>query len=150
MKLTPNFTVEELSISETATRHGISNDPGPAELANLLRLAVTLEDVRTLLGDRPVIVTSGFRAPGVNRLVGGAANSDHPRGLAADFICPGFGSPLQICATIEKSRAIEFDQLIFEGTWVHLSVPAQGRQARQQVLTAYFGAKGTTYLKGLP
>lgn len=150
MRLTPHFTVEELTVSETAARHGISNDPGPAELANLLRLAVLLEDARTVLGDHAVLVTSGFRAPGVNRLVGGAANSDHMGGRAADFICPGFGSPLLVCTAIVKAREIEFDRLIMEGTWTHISVPADGMAARREVLTAHFGARGTTYTKGLP
>ncbi|HKR44555.1 MAG TPA: D-Ala-D-Ala carboxypeptidase family metallohydrolase [Paraburkholderia sp.] len=148
MRLSPHFSLDELIQSETATRHGISNQPGPAELDNLVRLADVLELVRTLLRGRPMLISSGYRAPGVNRLVGGAPNSDHMSGRAADFICPGFGSPLHVCRAIDAS--IPFDQLIFEGTWVHLSIPAEGRDARRQVLTAHIGSGPVTYTSGLP
>ncbi|WP_233866553.1 D-Ala-D-Ala carboxypeptidase family metallohydrolase [Paraburkholderia adhaesiva] len=149
MKLSPHFTLEELTQSETATRHGISNQPGPGEMDNLVRLADELEQVRSLLGDLPVLISSGYRSPGVNRLVGGAANSDHMSGRAADFICPGFGTPLQVCRAISQSP-IRFEQLIMEGTWTHFSVPALDAGARRQVLTAHFSSNGrVTYTPGL-
>ncbi|MEX3950632.1 D-Ala-D-Ala carboxypeptidase family metallohydrolase [Paraburkholderia sp. EG287A] len=150
MRLSPHFSLDELIQSETATRHGISNQPGPAELDNLVRLADVLELVRTLLHGRPMLISSAYRAPGVNRLVGGSATSDHMSGRAADFICPGFGSPLQVCRAIDADASIPFEQLIFEGTWVHLSIAAEGRDVRRQVLTAHFGSGSVTYTSGLP
>ncbi|ADG20410.1 Peptidase M15A [Paraburkholderia atlantica] len=147
-RLTDHFTLEELTQSETATRRRIDNTPSPAIVENLTRTAQTLEQVRALLCSRPVLVSSGYRSPALNTAVGGAANSAHMTGLAADFICPGFGSPLEICRKIAASN-IPFDQLIQEGTWVHIGLAPGGQKARQQVLTANFGVGGTTYTNGI-
>lgn len=146
--LTAHFTLEELTASDTARRRGIDNTPAAAVRANLHRTAETLERVRDLLGGRPVIVTSGYRAAALNRAVGGVPNSAHLSGLAADFICPKFGAPLDICRAISAS-SIEFDQLIQEGTWVHIGLAANGAKSRRQVLTASFGSTSTTYSEGL-
>jgi zinc D-Ala-D-Ala carboxypeptidase len=125
--LTSHFTLAELSV----TRHG-DNAPPPVVVERLRAVtAPMLEQVRTLLGDRPIIVTSGYRSPAVNTAVGGVATSAHLTGYAADFICPAFGTPLEVCATISRST-LDFDQLIQEGTWVHLSVDPR---MRREVLT---------------
>src|SRR5690606_25284898 len=113
MKLSKHFTLEELTRSATAQRLGLENSPTVRELANLMRLAAVLEDVRRALGHRPILVTSGFRSEAVNKAVGGSATSAHRLGLAADFTCPTFGAPLAICEAIAASD-IEFDQLIHE------------------------------------
>lgn len=153
-KLSPNFYLSEFTHSEAASRRGLSNAPSALALANLVRLAGALEWVRALLGGVPIAISSGYRNATVNVLVGGSLNSAHLTGLAADFCAPGFGTPLEVARAIEAS-SIEFDQLICEGTWVHLGLVrvAKGLPApvaRQQVLTAVFsrGAK-TTYLPGL-
>ncbi|WGS46059.1 D-Ala-D-Ala carboxypeptidase family metallohydrolase [Burkholderia sp. JSH-S8] len=146
--LTAHFTLEELSASDTARRRGIDNTPSAAVAANLRRTAEALERVRDLLGARPVIVTSGYRSSALNHAVGGVPNSAHLAGLAADFVCPRFGAPLDICRAISAS-SIEFDQLIQEGTWVHIGLAAVGAKPRRQVLTASFGSTSTTYSEGL-
>lgn len=111
--------------------------------------AAMLEDVRIVLRDRAITVTSGFRSVAVNELLGSHVTSGHCQGLAADFICPMFGSPRLVCEAIVES-AIMFDQLIYEGSWIHISTVARGKKPRRQVLTAVFktGAP-TTYLNGL-
>lgn len=137
MNLTPNFSLEEL----IATAHrGIDNTP-PADVREHLKvLAEHLEAVRTLLG-HPMHVNSGYRSSILNATVGGATFSAHMSGYAADFICPGFGRPLTICRTIVES-GMQFDQIIQEGTWVHLSfAPAM----RRSVLTK----AGSGYKSGL-
>jgi len=139
MNLTPHFTLEELTASQSAARLGLDNTPPAEMLAALKRTAQLLEEVRALLG-KPVLVSSGYRAPAVNRAVGGAANSAHMLGCAADFSCPAFGSPLDICRAIARS-GIAFDQVIHEfRAWVHI---AWAPHPRRQVLT--IDSAGTRY-----
>ncbi|VVE74031.1 peptidase M15 [Pandoraea captiosa] len=147
-ELTAHFTLDELTHSQTADRRGIDNSAPDDIVANLTRVAHALERVRVLLGSRPVTISSGYRSPDLNRAVGGARNSAHLYGLAADFICPGYGTPLQICKAIAASN-IDFDQLIQEGSWVHLGLAKAGEKARRQVLTANFSSGAATYREGL-
>ena len=126
--MTPNFTLAELTRTDT----GLPNTPDADQLANLERLAATLERVRRVLGDNPLRVTSAFRSRAVNKAVGGSPTSAHVLGLAADFTCPRFGPPLAVCQAIEAA-GIEFDQLIHEyGQWIHLGI---GPRKRSQLLT---------------
>ena len=146
--LSPHFSLAELSASNMGTRHGLDNTPGSAEIANLKRLSATLEQVRAQLYNAPLQISSGYRSPRVNALVGGAANSAHLQGLAADFIAPGYGRPRAIAKAIAAS-GIAFEQLIFEGTWVHLAIAAPGRVSRGEVLTATFSNGKAIYRKGI-
>lgn len=148
VQLTRNFYLSEFTRSEMATRLGIPNAPDPISIANLFQVATMLEKVRTLLGDKIITVTSGFRCVTLNKAVGSGSTSDHLTGSAADFICNSFGNPLQVCAAIVKSD-IPFGQLIYEGTWVHMSLPNRGAK-NGEVLTAKFtpGQKAV-YLQGL-
>ncbi|MGA0569628.1 D-Ala-D-Ala carboxypeptidase family metallohydrolase [Variovorax sp. VNK109] len=147
--LSPHFHLSELTFSEKAARLGIRNEPNGAQLENLRRLAQVLEVVRSNLVGNPILVSSGFRNPQTNAAVGGARFSAHLDGRAADFICPGFGSPKAICQQL-VTNGVVFDQLIYEGTWVHIGIPVLGERPRQQVLTAIFErGKETTYLKGI-
>lgn len=148
MNLTDHFVLSEMTQSETAARRGIDNSPSPAIVERLKRTAQTLEQVRTLLGAKPILISSGYRSPALNKAVGGASNSAHVQGLAADFTCPGYGSPLAICKRLVEVR-VEFDQLIQEGTWVHIGLAPAGQRPRQQVLTAHFGGGATRYSTGL-
>ena len=143
-RLSHNFSLAELTHSETAVRKGLNNEPGAEVLENLKFLAMSLEQVRSLLG-APIMVSSGYRSTEVNAAVGGSANSAHCRGLAADFIAPAFGNPLDIATEIAASD-LAWDQLIHEGKWIHLSVAPT---MRRQVLTAHFDNGRVRYTAGL-
>lgn len=135
MKLTPHFSLDEFIQSNTAHQHGISNEPTPAHLENIRQVAAALEVVREMFGGRAVVISSGYRNPQVNRLVGGVANSAHALGFAADFHVAGF-SDLEVARRIRdqgRNHGLRWDQLIYErGRCVHLSV---GPQFRQHVLS---------------
>lgn len=148
-RLSPHFTLAELTVSNEGDRAGLRNVPVGTVIDNLARLATCLEGVRTLLFNAPILVSSGYRSPAVNNLVGGSYKSAHMQGLAADFIAPQYGRVRAICEAIRDS-SIQFDQLIFEGRWVHLAIPASGKIPRRDVLTAVFrGGQAPQYLKGL-
>jgi len=142
-QLTEHFTLEEFTDSQTAARMGINNVPpmGSPERANLQRTAEVMEKVRTLLGNKPVLISSGYRSPQVNKAVGGSTSSAHMSALAADFSCPGFGTPLHICKHLHSHmKELGIDQLIHEyDTWVHLGL-TQGAP-RHMALT--IDSKGT-------
>ncbi len=141
MSLTKHFTLKELTASDIAARHGIDNTPtSPLILKNLKILAEGLEHVREVLG-KPVIVNSGYRSTMVNTLVGSKPTSQHTKGLAADFICPAFGTPKEIVKKIVSSD-IEYDQVILEfDRWVHISFCEEGYKPRKQALI--IDGKGT-------
>jgi zinc D-Ala-D-Ala carboxypeptidase len=124
--LTPHFTLEEFTDSQTAARKGIPNVPpvGSPERANLKRTADVMEEVRSLLNNHRVLISSGYRSPAVNAAVGGSKSSAHMSGLAADFSCPDFGTPRQICKELEPHmKKLGIDQLIYEyDSWVHLGL----------------------------
>ena len=143
-QLTDHFTLEELTFSSTAVSRGIDNT-APEDVAEHLKtLAATLEEVRALLGF-PIHIDSGYRCPELNQLVRGVPTSAHVTGYAADFICPQFGIPLEIVKKIAAS-GIKFDQMIQEGTWVHLSMAPT---MRREVLTAHFVDGKATYQRGI-
>lgn len=148
-RITADFTFGEFLRSEVAVRHGLDNTPSATALANILTvLAPGLQRIRDELVV-PVQITSGYRAPAVNKAVGGAPSSQHQLGLAADFIAPRFGSPRTIARHLQPlMEPLRIDQLIFEGTWVHVSFDAT--QPRHQALTAHFQAGGgVTYAEGI-
>lgn len=123
------FTYQELISSQEATRKRLNNTPTGTALTNLAATSFKMEAIRKLLG-KPIIVSSGYRSPAVNRAVGGSPTSAHSLGYAVDFFCPQYGSPLKICKAIVASGT-KFDQLIEEGTWVHISFDPRMRQSVQ-------------------
>lgn len=133
MKLTNNFTLEELTHSDTAARLGLDNTPDEKVKANLVRLARLLEEVRAIL-KRPIMVNSAYRSPKVNAAIGSKTTSQHCLGCAADIRVPGL-TPNDIVKEIIKTN-IEFDQLIREfDAWVHISIPNNfADKPRRQVL----------------
>jgi hypothetical protein len=152
MKLSPNFTLHEMTKSETALRLGLSNEPGEAEIQNLTTLCEkVLQPVRDHFA-RGVKVNSGFRHPDVNKAVGGSTTSDHCKGFAADIEIPGVPNA-ELAQWIADN--IEFRQLILEfytpgipdSGWVHVSYNPD--DLKKQVLTATKQNGKTVYLPGL-
>lgn len=147
MQLSEHFSLAELTVTET----GLENSPVGDELENLYRLVEVLEQVRFELG-HPVIISSGYRSPSVNGIVGGSKSSAHLKGLAADFSCPGFGTPKEICIALIDA-GLKWDQLILEykdgthnkgGDWVHIGL--RPGTERQMVMTRLTGGR---YVPGL-
>ena len=120
MKLSPHFSLEELTHSDIAVRLGIDNTPTVEIIDNLTFLAGELEYVRDILG-HPMLVSSGFRCNALNDHLGSKRTSSHTQGLAVDFICPSFGNPHSVVSAIVMAN-INYDQVILEyDRWVHLS-----------------------------
>ena len=119
MKLSPNFTLEEL----THTDHRqFDNTPNATEIANLTRLAALLEQVRTEIGNKPIMVNSAFRSKQVNDAVGSKDTSQHRLGCAADIRVPGM-TPDEVVKKVIASD-IGYDQIIREfDRWTHISIP---------------------------
>jgi hypothetical protein len=131
MNLSEHFTLEEL----TATSHReFDNTPNATEIANLTRLAAMLEQVKTLLGGKPVMINSGFRSKQVNDSVGSKDTSQHRIGCAADIRVPSM-TPDEVVKAIMASD-IGYDQIIREfNSWTHISVPDMpSRPPRKQAL----------------
>lgn len=149
-QLTEHFSFAELTDSDTATRLGIANLPDYATLSNLHFLAAGLEKVREALGDVPIAISSGYRSPALNAAIKGAPSSAHIRGLAADFRAPAFGSPVAVAKALAPLVAeLKIDQLICEGTWVHVAFAEHWERPRGNVLTAHFDGGGVRYTAGL-
>ena len=131
MNLTEHFTLEEL----THTDHReFDNTPNDAELENIKRLAEFLEQVKTLLGGKPIMVNSAFRSKLVNNAVGSKDTSQHRVGCAADIRVPGV-TPDEVVKTIIASD-LGYDQIIREfDRWTHISIPNSIHNApRKQAL----------------
>lgn len=144
-QLSMHFSLAELVASQTAVRKGIDNTPSAVEVENLRRLAQVLETVRDLLGGVPIQISSGYRCPALNQAIGGSQTSVHCKGLAADFVAPRFGAPLEVATAIRDS-GLPYDQLIHEyGRWVHLGLADDGMPPRREVLSFF----GNGYLPGL-
>lgn len=137
-ELTEHFSVAELTFTQHRSH---DNTPTPEVLKHLMVTATGLEEVRKVLGAYGLRINSGYRSPAVNKAVGGAPSSAHLTGYAADFVCPRFGSPL-VCARAIVREGLKFDQLIQEGTWLHISFDPK---MRGDVLTKIPGG----YRKGL-
>jgi zinc D-Ala-D-Ala carboxypeptidase len=152
MKLTENFSLAEMTKSETALRLDLPNDPEPDHLENMKALAENvLQPVRNYFG-MGVKVNSAYRHPDVNKAVGGSTTSDHCKGMAADIEIPGIPNA-ELAEWIQDN--LEFRQLILEfytpgvpdSGWVHVSYnPADNKK---QVLTAMKENGKTVYKPGL-
>lgn len=122
MNLSTHFTLEELTVSDVAARNGWRNEPGASERSNLARLATLLEHVKVAVGNKPVIVNSGYRSKQVNDAVGSKDSSQHRLGCAADIRVPGM-KPKEVAKACIDAE-VPYDQIIIEfDSWVHISVP---------------------------
>jgi uncharacterized protein YcbK (DUF882 family) len=132
MQLSQNFTLEEL----THTDHReLDNTPNDIEINNLKRLAEFLEQVKIVLGGKPVMVNSAFRSKAVNDAVGSKDSSQHRVGCAADLRIPGM-TPDEVVKAIIAS-GIGYDQVIREfDRWTHVSVPTDpmGKPRKQALI----------------
>ena len=146
MKLSENFTLQALTASQKAQELGLDNQPPKEHLPNLRRLALGLERSRSLLRNE-LSISSAYRSPALNVAVGGVTHSAHARGLAADFVCPAFGTPLEVARALATTD-LQFDQIIHEyGRWVHLAFADRFTLPRRQLLTICSTAQG--YEEGL-
>ena len=132
--VTPHFTLEALTASEVADRNGWDNNPNGYERENLARLADLLEQVKVVLGGKPIMINSAFRSKQINDAVGSKDTSQHRLGCAADIRVPGM-TPDEVVKAVIAS-GINFDQIIREfDRWTHISVPnTDSTPARKQAL----------------
>jgi zinc D-Ala-D-Ala carboxypeptidase len=145
MKLSTNFYLSELTQSQAAIRRNIQNNPNEEQIEALKELVTNVLQPLRDLANSPIIISSGYRCPELNRMIGGAANSQHTMGEAADFMISGMDA-IEGCRFILNS-GIVFDQLIYEGSWIHVSYKKDNN--RRKVLTAHFGY-GVRYTEWLP
>lgn len=144
MQLSEHFSLEEMTVSQTAARRGIDNTPSPEIVENLKKVCDVLEQIRAVVG-RPILVSSGYRCPELNDAVGGARDSAHTKGLAADINAQGM-TPLELANRI-RHAGIVYDQLIFEfERWIHIGL---SDKPRHQVLTAKLVNGATHYFIGI-
>jgi len=138
-KLTEHFTLEELTVTD---HREFDNTPNDAEKANLERLALFLEQVKEVLGGKPIMVNSAFRCKAVNDAVGSKDSSQHRVGTACDFRVPSM-TPDEVVKAVIAS-GIGYDQLIREfDRWTHISVPsvAGGNPRRQSLIIDRTGTR---------
>lgn len=148
-RLSENFTLAEMTHSNTAVARGLNNTPPARVLDQLYLTADRMERVRSILGNKPIRVTSGYRSPAVNKAVGGSANSAHMTGHAVDFTCPEFGTVAEVARALANAGTAlgPFDQIIEEfGSWVHIGF---GPGDRRQLLTARKVNGKTVYKPGI-
>ena len=148
MKLTENFTLKELTKSDTAIRKGISNEPNTDEIEKLKLLCETiLQPVRDKFG--PVTVTSGYRSPELCQAIGSSVNSQHTKAEAVDFEVEGVDNA-DVAYWI-KDNIPNWDQMILEfytpgqpnSGWIHASyIPYQ---PRRQFMHVYKSEGKTKY-----
>ena len=145
MKLSPHFSLAELTASATAQRLGLDNTPAQELLPRLVLTAEMLERIRSTMGV-PVTVTSGYRAPAVNHAVGGVTSSDHAQGHAADIVAPGYGTAYDVATKLAPLvSTLGIGQLILEGVkgkqWVHVSTRSPEKFANRIITITDAGAR---------
>ncbi len=151
MKLSPNFTLQEFTKSQTALRLGIDNTPEEDHLVAAQSLfLMVVQPIRDHFG--PTVLNSGYRGPALNEAVGGSATSQHCKGEAVDLEVPGVPNA-EVAEWIRDN--LDFDQLILEfytpgipdSGWVHVSYKNEGN--RKSILTAMKEDGKTVYKPGI-
>lgn len=149
LKLSPHFTLGELCKTSVNSLDG--NIPGQEEIENLKRLCPWLEELRKRYNERyvlpleePIVITSGYRSPEVNRCVGGVYSSNHLTGCAVDIRCVGAEQAIRYAAIlldIADEWKLDFDELLIERNrharyWVHFAVrpPKEGNRRKVMII----------------
>ena len=150
MKLTKNFYLKELTISQTASREGIDNSPTAQHTIELNRLCSEIAQPLRDKVARPILITSGYRSKKLNKRIKGSKTSQHCFGQAMDFHINGFTIP-EICQIIIEMD-LPYHQLIDEfsdngGGWVHVSIAPEGQKPKKQFMTARKNKYGKTVYK---
>ena len=152
-QLSTHFTLPEATYSVTAKNSFINNIPPDNILSVMIVTADHMETVRELLGV-PIKINSWYRSPALNLAVGSKSTSQHLKGEAVDFVSPAFGSPLEIAKLLTANKdKLQFDQLILEHTWIHISFAILTGKPRGQVLSLLHNnsyAIGLTDPAGVP
>ena len=140
MKLSPHFSLGELTKTKHQTADG--NIPSHVVVENLKRLCTWLEELR-LRYNEPIIINSGYRSPAVNKLAGGAANSNHLSGCAVDIRCAGTEQMIRyasILLDIADGTKQDYDELLLEQhgsvCWLHFAVRPKDNRRRIEFLKA--------------
>lgn len=142
MQLSEHFTLDEMTVSQEASRSGLKNAPDDRQTEALGLLCVNLLEPLRARVKRPIVVSSGFRSKSVNTRVGGSAASQHCRGEAADILVPGMDTADVV--DLIRAMRLPFDQLIDEfSRWVHVSHSSAGN--RGEVLMAWRRGGQTHY-----
>ena len=140
MHISKNFTHREAIRSKTAQKHGIDNEPSKGVLIEIVHTSISMQAVRSALGDRSVRPSSWYRSIELNRKLGSSDNSDHIEGKAVDFTVEGLTN--REAFNIIRNSGIEYKQLILEfedrdnGGWLHISFPMIGKHSARQNLIA--------------
>jgi zinc D-Ala-D-Ala carboxypeptidase len=142
LQLSKNFWLSEFLTSQTASRSGICNMPSQAVIKNLKILCTELlQPLRDDL-ELPLIISSGYRSPQLNKLVGGSQNSQHMQGNAVDFIVPNL-SLIATAKFIIDNPKYKFDQLILEfDSWLHISFNSSKNRMHLLTINSYGTSKG--------
>ncbi len=150
MNLSTHFSLAEFIQSDTALRLNIDNDLPLALRPEASNTCELLERIRAYLGERaaktvPLLISSGYRCPALNRAIGSSDTSDHIRAMAADFRAPAFGTPLEVSQALAAAVAqLGIGQLIYEHTWIHVSTRRPDRMVNR-ILTV----QGKDYITGV-
>lgn len=136
MNLTPHFTLKELCYSRTAEKMHINNTPNGIQIQNLAFLAKNILEPLRQYAQQPIYINSGFRTPALNNAIGGARNSQHMKGEAADIRIPDITTGHQYFAYIRDN--LNYDQLIWEHNkynnyWIHVSIKRNGKNRKQVI-----------------
>lgn len=150
MNLSTHFTLDEFTASDTAQRLSINNDLPIELLSSAIESAGMMERIRWHLGilagkPIPIIVTSGYRCPELNRKIGSSDISDHRKAMAFDFKAPAFGSPLQVCQALAPVVSVlGIGQIIYEHSWVHVST-----RTPDKLINRIITVQGRDYVPGI-
>jgi len=141
-RLSEHFTLAEAITSQEAARRGIANIPDDVMIVELMKTATFMEGVRRALGSHPIVVTSWYRCEELERVVAGLrpaqkSTGHHPLGAAVDFICPGYGTPMDIGLRLRGMvDELSIGQLIYEyQRWIHISRIGVPRPDVNRVIT---------------